>query len=327
MIFAAIHTILRVTDWKKICNFLANTINKRSKKWHFKTMPSFVSVEPSSVCNLCCPECAIGTHQTIRSNHKISLELYHKLVEEIKPFAFHVQLFFQGEPLLNENIDEMVVFARNNRLATTISTNAMKLDRDMSKRLVKAQLDRLIVSIDGTTQQTYETYRRGGNLQTVIDNVKQLIEIRKQHNSKYPIVECQMIVFSHNEHQINDFKQLVKSIGADHATIKSAQIYDFQSNSQLIPKNERYARYIKRSGTWQLKKPITNQCDRIYKGCVVNSDGLVTVCCFDKIPNHPVGNLNNSTLNAIWNGDEFVKFRAQVSTNRHSIFICENCSE
>lgn len=290
-------------------------------------MPSFVSIEPSSVCNLACPECAIGTHQTLRKERGISLELYKKIIDEVKDYVFDVQLFFQGEPLINKNIDEMVKIARQSRVATIISTNGMLLNADLSERLIKAGLDRLIVSIDGTTQEVYEKYRKGGNLDQVLVNVKTLVELKKRLKSRFPIIECQMVVFKHNQHQVNEFKQLSKTIGADLSTIKTAQIHDYENKPEMIPDNEKYSRYVKRGGRWQLKKPLANRCSRIYQGCVVNSDGKVMVCCFDKVPHFPVGDLNESPLSVIWNSDEFNDFRTKVNSDRKSISICRNCSE
>lgn len=327
MFFKTLNLLLRVVSGKKIKNFLQNYYAEKAGKGLKNTMPSFVSIESSSVCNLSCPECAIGTHRTLRKSKSISMDLYKEVINEAKDYIFDVQLFFQGEPFLNKNIDEMVSFARKSRVATVISTNGTLLTHELSKRLIEAGLDRLIVSVDGTTQEVYETYRVGGRLQTVLDNVRELVRLRKEMKSKFPIIEFQMVVFRHNEHQISDFKRLAKSIGADLSVVKTAQIMNYENKSELIPTQEKYSRYVLRDGKWQLKKSLRNHCQRIYQGCVINSDGKVSVCCFDKVPDYPVGDLNDSTLSVIWNSDEFNDFRQKIAGNRSSIEICRNCTE
>lgn len=327
MFFQSLSLLFRVVRGKKIKNFLQNCCAEMAGKRLENTMPSFISIESSSVCNLSCPECAIGTHKTLRQSKSISLDLYKRIIHEAKDYVFDVQLFFQGEPFLNKNIDEMVRIARESRVATVISTNGTLLTLDLSKRLIESGLDRLIVSIDGTTQDVYETYRVGGQLEKVLDNVKELVRLKKEKKSMFPLIEFQMVVFRHNEHQISDFKRLAKTVGADFSTLKTAQIMDYENKPELIPTQEKFSRYIFRDGKWQLKKPMHNRCRRIYQGCVINSDGKVSVCCFDKVPDYPVGDLNESTLSVIWNSDEFNDFRQKVVADRASIKICHNCSE
>lgn len=106
-------------------------------------------------------------------------------------------------------------------------------------------MDRLIISIDGTTQETYENYRVGGQLSKVIEGTKNIVKWRKQLKSKTPLIVFQFLVVKPNEHQVEEVKKLGKELGVDDVWFKTAQVYDYESGNELIPTIQKYSRYKK----------------------------------------------------------------------------------
>ena len=194
---------------------------------------------------------------------------------------------------------------------------------------MESGLDRLIISIDGTTQEVYEQYRVGGRLDKVLEGARNIVKWKKQLNSKKPFVFFQFLVVRPNEHQLEDIRQLAKEIGVDEVRFKTAQVYDYTNDPNgLIPVNERYSRYRKQAdGRTVFKNSLDNHCWRLWHATVITWDGLVVPCCFDKDAEHPLGDLKGKSFKEIWHDKRYVEFRKQVLGSRKNIDICANCSE
>ena len=123
---------------------------------------------------------------------------FRRIVEQVAPYAHTMQLFWQGEPLLNERLPEMVQIARDAGLYTIVSTNAQRLDSPTAMALARAGLSRIIVSLDGWTQQTYEQYRRGGNVEKAKEAVHLLRKAKTQTGARM-IIELQCLRLKTNE--------------------------------------------------------------------------------------------------------------------------------
>src|SRR5450432_1852526 len=138
--------------------------------------------------------------------------------------------YFQGEPYLNRDFLEMVKYASSKRLYTATSTNAHYLTDTVARKTVESGLDRLIISIDGTTQEVYQQYRVGGNINKVIEGARNIVKWKKELKSKTPFVFFQFLVVKPNEHQIEDIKKLAAEVGVNEVRFKTAQVYDYKTD-------------------------------------------------------------------------------------------------
>lgn len=258
----------------------------------------------------------------------MEISLLEKILDDTKSHCTYVNFYFQGEPYLHPQFLKMVEACNTRGIYSSTSTNAHFLNSERAKQTVESGLDRLIISIDGTEQNTYEGYRKEGDLSKVIDGAKNIIHWKKELGSKTPQVIFQFLVVSHNEHQIEDVKALGKSIGVDDVRLKTAQIYDYENGHELIPKSDAYSRYRQsEGGKWVIKNPLDNHCWRMWSGAVITWDGNVVPCCFDKDAKHVMGNIANVSLREIWNNPNYQKFRRSILKSRSEIEMCKNCSE
>lgn len=295
-------------------------------KWKIK--PLFVSIEPINICNLKCPECPVGmcTQQVEAVN--FSLETAKRLLDELASTLTHVILYFQGEPLISKNFVDLVKYAHAKKLLTSTSTNAQLLTDELAKNIVESGLDRLIISMDGTTQETYEAYRVGGNLEKVIQAIELVVKWKKELRSASPLVEIQFIVLKTNEHQMGDMKRLAKKLKVDKLTFKSAQLYDFENGNPFLTTLKKYARYeLRTDGKYHIKSPLRNSCKRLWNGAVINSRGEVLPCCFDKDSSFVFGNVNNESFEKSWHSPKAYRFRKKILENRKQFDMCRNCTE
>jgi len=221
-----------------------------------------------------------------------------------------------------------VQYASRKGIYTATSTNAHFLNQQRAEATVRSGLSRLIISIDGVTQQTYEAYRREGKLEKVLEGARNIIYWKNKLKSATPHVIFQFLVVKPNEHEIPQLYQLAQEIGADEVQLKTAQIYDYENGSPLIPDNTRYSRYVQQpDGSWKIKNNLLNQCWKMWSGCVITWDGKVVPCCFDKDASHTVGNLTTESFREVWNSKAYQRFRAQLLTGRSQIEMCKNCTE
>ena len=290
--------------------------------------PFTLSIEPTTACNLACPECPSGLKQFTRPTGKLNLELHEKMLQQIHKSVFYVNYYFQGEPFLNPKFLSLIRQAKQYNIHTATSTNAHFIDQKKAEEIVQSGLDRLIISIDGLTQETYQNYRVNGKLDKVIAATKFLLEAKKQAKSNTPFLIFQFLAVAPNEHEIPEIYQLGKSLGIDEVRIKTAQLYDYEHGNPLMPKNEKYARYKQqKDGTYKLKYKTGNHCWRMWSGSVLTWDGKVVPCCFDKDAQHILGSLETTSFQEIWGNKNYQAMRGAVLTQRNEIEICKNCSE
>ncbi len=316
---------------KRILNaaklFSSYYVSKAIKKPVHWGMPTIVEIEPTTSCNLRCPQCPSGLREFSRNTGMLDLPLYKKIIDELSPELVYVILYFQGEPFLNKSFLEFVKYAAQKKLYTATSSNAHYFTDEMAKATVESGLDRLIISIDGTSQDTYSKYRVGGSLDKVIEGTKNLLKWKKELGKSTPHIIWQFIAFKHNEHQIPEIKKLAKEIGVNELGIKTAQIYDYQHTDELIPDDDKLSRYKKTDEGYVIKNKLLNQCWRMWRGSVITWDGLVVPCCFDKDATHRFGDVSQQTFTDVWRSEQYNNFRTAILKSRKEIDICTNCTE
>lgn len=291
-------------------------------------MPASISIEPTTACNLGCPECPSGLRSFSRPTGNLQKKVFDKVVSQLKGTLSYLIFYFQGEPYINPKFLEMVAAASRENIFTATSTNAHFLDDENAKKTVESGLHKLIISVDGTTQEVYEQYRKQGDLKKVISGTQNIIKWKKKLQSKTPYVVFQFLVVRPNEHQIEEVQQLADELGVDEVVYKTAQVYNYKNGNSLIPENEKYARYKKQKDvTYAIKNKLLNQCWRMWNGCVITWDGRVVPCCFDKDAEHQLGIMTTQSFKDIWRGKPYQHFRKALLSSRKEIDICKNCSE
>jgi radical SAM protein with 4Fe4S-binding SPASM domain len=311
---------------KVYASYLFSQISGRPVQWG---LPIAVSFEPTTSCNLRCPECPSGLRAFTRPTGMLQQDFFRQTIDDIYRDLFYLTFYFQGEPYLNPEFLSMVRYAKQKGIYTATSTNAHYLTDEKAKETIESGLDRLIISIDGTTQEVYEQYRVGGQLNKVLEGARRIVHWKKQLNSKTPFVFFQFLVVKPNEHQLDEVRRLGKEIGVDQVRFKTAQVYDYENDPhQLIPVNNKYSRYKKDSrGVTQVKNGLQNKCWKLWHANVITWDGLVVPCCFDKDALHRLGDLKEKPFREVWQSEVYQQFRQQLMNGRKNIDICANCSE
>ena len=292
-------------------------------------MPLFISVEPAAICQLHCPACPVGRGENQKSkitNHQspmMPLEVFRRVLAECRETASVIQFYFQGEPLLNKDLPQMIREACEAGLYTIVSTNSQAMTPELAEALVQSGLNRIIISMDGLTQESYGAYRIGGSLEKTKDALQYLRKSKiKNQNSKI-LIELQVLRLKSNEHEWRAFKQQYKLFGADRLVFKTAQLYDYQNGHPLMPTNPKYSRYILGKDGKYHRRKLSKGCFRVWSGAVITTNGDVLPCCYDKSHAYAYGNIMEKPLRELFTNDKALAFRQAAF--RQTPQICQEC--
>lgn len=328
MSFHSTIRFLSLLNFSKIWNatkiyvnfFLSRFFRFRNLKHHAFSL----SVEPCNYCNLCCPECPVGMRNSKGKKAVLSTADFSRWIKGFPKSIIHIAFYFQGEPLLNKEIDRLIQLAVKRKIWTSLSTNAQVLDAEMAERLVLSGLHQLIISVDGYDEESYQKYRVGGSFEQCMQAFSHLQKAKEKHECNFPQIIAQQLVFKHNENHLQESKKAFQKAGADKVVFKSPQFYHYDNAVEMMAVNPKYQRYSLKNGKLEQKRKKNKHCFRIWSSAVITQDGFLLPCCYDKDANYPYGNLNKEAFQQIWNNEKMRLFREKQG--KGEIGICENCN-
>lgn len=291
--------------------------------------PAMVLVEPGTACQLHCPHCPTGRGELTRASGTLTLENFKRIWDSLHPAPVLLQLWNQGEPFTNKQTPEMIRYATESNCWVKLSTNVELLAKgDLAERVVRSGLYELILSIDGVSPETYNTYRQGGSWENVREGVRKVVEARKKLGVKHPLLSWQYLLFKHTLPDAKKAKQLSQEWGCDRILFKTAQLekFDREEGEKWLPEESRLRRYELVGDKWQLRRSSDFFCNRIYSTCVIQWDGSVVPCCFDKDGTFEMGNILEDGFDAVWKSEPYQRFR-QIMINGKRPAMCSNCTE
>lgn len=252
----------------------------------------------------------------------MSREVWERVLDEAASYAHTMQFYFQGEPLLNKDLPQMIRQANEAGLYTIVSTNAQALTPVWAENLVKAGLSRIIVSMDGLTEQSYGAYRVGGSVEQCKKALAALCAAKRKLHSRM-CIELQVLRLKTNEHEWAEFRRQYRLFGADRLVFKTAQLYDYADGHPLMPSNPRYSRYIQGADGRFHRRRLRKGCFRVWSGVVVTTRGEVLPCCYDKAHAYPYGNIMDTPLAELFTSDRAMAFRKAAMREKPD--ICKEC--
>ena len=209
-------------------------------------------------------------------------------------------------------------------LKPVISTNGHFLDRESSAMLARLNPPRVIVSLDGISDESYTDYRVGGDLDKVKNGIRYLSEALRKENST-TLLELQVLVNSRNEKELKKISSFARENNAS-IRYKSMQLNCGNGDEGLLPSGNKYRRYRWGESGLKIRRGISLSCYRLWTNPVITWDGLVVPCCFDKDGEFVMGDLKSQSFSEIWLSDRYRNFRQRLLHNRAGVDICSNCT-
>ena len=298
------------------------------------SMPKKLAIDPTNHCDLKCPLCPTGLGDKTVDRGLMKLEQFKPVIDRLGKWLQSVDMYSWGEPLLNKSFVDMIRYsATENKIRTITSLHLNNMTDEQVEGFVNSGLDKLIVSVDGATQEIYEKYRVGGNIDKVFDNMRRLVAARKKYNSKLCVV-WNFLVMKQNEHEMDMARQIAKEIGVEitfsimRTNLKDDILQNVKNNiekdAQWIPENPDYNPYD--LGQKKRKNPI-KFCKRPWMETFVNWNGDVFPCgCVVTESKYSMGNVFEKDFEDIWNGDKYIAARKELLDQPNDLeTICHIC--
>jgi len=313
----------RPRGWRSI---MYNTAMAKARRVGPLMMPVHISIEPTNACNLGCPVCETGNGTMGRKRGHLDYDLYCKFIDDVAPHTSVLMYYFMGEPFLNKRAYDMIRYARQKNIYVETCTNGDFVDAD---GVIYSDINEVSFQIGGMTQATHERYRVRGDLARVTRNLERLLDERRRHPKSNVQVDVGLVVMKHNEHEVPEFLRWAKEIGVDRANVIDPCVRTVAEGRDLLPNDRRYWFYDEEAfkrGVLKPKHLPDNECTWVWNSVMINWDGTVVPCCRDPHGKHVFGNVFETPLRTIWNGEAIREFRRRIVTNQGKVDVCQLCS-
>ena len=314
----------------KISSSLAGSlITRRALIWGD---PVIAHIDPTSLCNLHCPLCPSGNGQLSRQRAKLDYDQFKTIVDKLPQTVRMILLWNQGEPFLVKDLVKMIKYAKHRGKYVVTSTDGHFFrDSDTAHTIITSGIDEIIISLDGVDQESYAKYRIGGKIDRVFEGVKLLADAKEELGASQPCLHLQFILMKHNLSEKDKMIKIGKEIGADKLSFKTLQVTNWESGEEFLPDDPEFTRYEKgpSNGAYKTRKRkfFPNDCLRLWFSLVVNCDGRVSPCCFDKDGEFKLGNILEQSFDSIWRGNPYQNFRQKILDSRYELEMCRDCTE
>ena len=264
-------------------NILRMRVNAALRRTTVDNYPVVAYVEPTLACNLRCPACPTGLQLELRPAATLKPEMFRALVDEIGDYVFHLYMYNWGEPFLHKDTPELIAYAKQKHMTITLSSNmSVPLSDDYVDRIVQSGLDTLVVSLDGTTPETYGLYRRKGDFDLVRRNLRRLQDAKQRLGRTTPELQWQFLVFRHNEHQIPEARAVYREWGADTLLLAPPELPRDEAFGLEAPTIPEFNRYRDDHPVHARERAVLKEgraCSWLYGVFVMNPNGQVSPCC------------------------------------------------
>ena len=282
---------------------------QRQRKVEVGYFPVVLSVESSGACNLRCPGCVTGLQLPAGGRKGAArLETLREIIDEAYPRAMQIQFHRQGEPLLSPNFFAACAYAFERGLWTVAHSNLSFELPDLARRVVAAGLCNLVVSCDGATQETYGLYRRRGDLERVLENVREIVAHRRATGARFPWVSLKFVIFDHNWHEIRDYRKRAEAAGADDVVFVSGFSGSIYHSGCAASERE----FDLHTLSWRPRQ-IPPVCLDLWDGIGIDYDGAILPCCYAYSDDHMFVTPEQAREQSVmqrWNSEAYRAMRA-----------------
>jgi|694.fasta_scaffold29900_3 MoaA/NifB/PqqE/SkfB family radical SAM enzyme len=336
-------------EFVKYANFLAAMLDRRERSPRAGSNPIELTVDATLSCQLLCPYCETGSGAITRKPANLKAAFHDDLMNALGDTAFFVQYFSNGEPLLNKGLPAMIREHRRRETFSLISTNlSLPLSAERIDDLLTSGLGFICASVDGTTAESYQQYRVGGDFGLVVENIGKLVRRKQELGLTLPIIEWRFLVFRHNEGELDKAVRMAFELGVDVLEFFPGSAPPGDSGQPVylsavpIPAptgpaiaralartDRRLHRILKGQTHVEKERPREMQsrkCDWLYLGTMIYPDQGVAPCCLKAGQEYDFGHLDQDTsFESVWNGDSYLGARELFNGRGNHALLCTTC--
>lgn len=267
-------------------------------------LPPIVIIESTNICNLRCPLCPSGEGSMERKRGLMSFETFQKILDELGDVLIFAYLHCWGEPFINKEMPRMIEACKDRNIQTMLSTNGQFLQTlDEALKVVDAGLTTMIIALDGSTQEIYQVFRKGGDVEKVKRCAALIEEAKALRGSKLPYTNLRVVVTRHTQDDLHNVEKLAHDIGVNMFSYKDV-------DPQALP--ERVEDYRPTFGSvFPFGDNSSSRRRRMLIPCIyplrqptIFWDGTVVGCEYDYDLEKPLGKVGEQSFAKIWNSPQ-----------------------
>lgn len=309
--------------------------------------PFNIEIEITNRCN---KRCIICEHTYWKEPNKdLSFENFKKIVDQFPKLKW-VNLTGEGDAFLNRDYLDMIRYLKAKDIPVFLVDSFDLITEDLAAELIKIGVDGIWISMDAATKETYEKIKVGCNFERSLNNIKKLIELKKQMESPIPELCFRFIVTSLNVHEMPQFIELIHSLGGrdslgDGSRIEFAGLLVFDEVRHLfIPEipGEILKATMKKAREMDVYVTFAHanenrlsplECCMAWMEPYIMMGGYVMPCCAvlqnnsrDFLKKHALGNILKEPFREIWYSERYKKFRNIIPKAKDKVpILCKNC--
>lgn len=324
-------------------------------------LPTELQVEVTGACNLACEMCLVRYRPKLgKAQGAMPFETFKAIIDRL-PALERVTLQGLGEPLLAPDLFRMIEYAAGRGVRMGFNTNGTLLTAERAERLVRAGLDWLHVSLDGSSKTTYEGIRHGSDFERVRANVLGLVETMRALHASKPTLSLVFVAMRRNIVELPELVRLTAAWGVGRLFVQNLshsfgdtdpagsykEIRDFAAREALWADEDKAEaergfaaarRVADRLGVElrlpRLEKPPRPPREPGSPGChwpfgaaYVTHDAKVQPCCMVMGSDRAVlGDLERQDFTAVWHGEAYERFRLGLLSDDDPPEVCRDCS-
>jgi tungsten cofactor oxidoreducase radical SAM maturase len=308
-------------------------------------------IEPTTICNLKCHTCIRNVWEN--SGGHMRMEVFHSLMEQIESFPQLERVVFVGfgEPFSHPRILEMIDLVRRRDLDVTVVSNGLLLTRSTLQEVIQLGVDRLVISLDGVTPETYAGVR-GASLAKVLTNIRTLNELKSELGSLFPALGIEFVALKSNVAELDRMSELASRLNATSVLVSNVLAYTDEMWDEILYGYEprlplKAGSWPVRAGAWvmwgtlnlpRMQWGAEQRCRFVNdRAAVVGWDGNVAPCMAlsqsysyltvdgqrKQVTRYELGNIAQKPLLEIWTSEEYCRFRGEVRDFHFP--SCPNC--
>ena len=276
------------------------------------SVPIHVDLETASICNLKCTMCPHSKKEHKMEKGLIENELARKIIKDcVESGVTSLKLSGRGEPLLHPYLVNYVELAKSRGIIDVMfNTNGLLLAEKKTRRLVDAGLDLIIISIDGSTKETYESIRIGSSFDQVAHNIEYMLRYRKEQKKFKPMIRLQFVKMEENIREFEDFLRMWRG--------KADVLVGLDYSNRMGGKKQKAAKTREKLGR--------AYCPHPFRRLTISFNGKALMCCVDWDNKYVVGDCRRQVIKEIWHSKAIEYGRACIKKLEHDkIVSCRDC--
>lgn len=290
-------------------------LEERTKLTSVCQFPKNMLLEPTNICNNSCLFCA--NSKCTKKRGYIDKEFTKRILKDAYDLGTReVGFYGTGEPLLDKNLEEYIVYAKQlGYNYTYITTNGALLSKERAKSILDAGIDSVKFSINASNSKDYAMIHGKDEFDRIIENLIYFNTLRKSSEKKCALY-ISYVVTRYTEYDIEIFKDKLASYVDDIAFYTCTNVHGCMANE---------IRNYLSVRVFNGFEPKDGICPLIFKTFYITYDGLLTMCCSDFQNYLVIADLKKEKLSDAWNSKYAQELRRRHMENDLEGTLCYNC--